>query len=155
MSRSSSISFEVWIPIVLLSAGLIWFLVIPSWRNIRGALEAAEWPQASATVIRAKAIESYSQERRHTIYDFRYRYRVGDREFTNSRYSFRFASGDQRSAVKKYSAGAEITVYYDPDDPSQSVVDRDSSAWWNYLVLSTIVLLPIAFLMRWRSVMRR
>lgn len=155
MSGNSRINLEVWLPSVLLAAGLIWYLVVPSWQNIRGSHKASTWSQTTATVIRSKAIESYSQGRNHTIYDFEYRYRVDDREFTSSRYSFRFASGDQRVAVKRHDVGHEITMYYDPANPSQSVVDRDSTAWWNYLVLSLVVLIPIAFSLRWRSVMSK
>ena len=154
MSSKSRINVEVWLPVVLLTAGLIWFLVVPTWRNIRDSLTATGWSQTRATVIQSKAVESYSQERRRTTYVFEYKYRVGDKDFTSRRYSFRFASGDQSTAVKRHSRGDEITVYYDPDNPSHSVVDRDSSPWWNYLVLAFVVLIPIAFSVRYVNVMR-
>ena len=38
--------------------------------------------------------------------------------------------------VAQYPHGSEVTVYYDPKDPTQSVLERTSSATWWLLVVA-------------------
>lgn len=142
---------EFWIPTSLLVAGLIWFLVLPTLRNVIGSWAVSSWSETTGQVIASRSYRVYIQQRQQTNYNFKYKYRVGPSEFQSRRYSFRYASGDQRLGVAKYGQGDEITVYYDPENPGQSVVDRDLNPWWNYLVLGFLVVVPIALLIRWKA----
>ncbi|MCA9200852.1 MAG: hypothetical protein KDA87_25110, partial [Planctomycetales bacterium] len=42
----------------------------------------------------------------------------------------------------KFDAGDLVRVYYDPQSPKRSVIDRESSPWWNYVVLAFSILVP-------------
>ena len=61
------------------------------------------------------------------------RYKIGT---THDKYEDR---DDARAAARSFVAGAPITVYYDPDEPSQAVLDR-SKDWFALLVPSVLSL---------------
>ena len=44
------------------------------------------------------------------------------------------SSGPARKVVKKYPVGTELSVYYDTDDPSNSVLEPGTT-WFTYLPL--------------------
>lgn len=150
-SQLRRINWEFWIPVSAGVAVVFWFLVIPSWQNMSGRWQAASWPSTTGRVIVSKTVESQHQERTTNVYRFRYQFVVDGKDYESDRYSFRFASGDRSTAVKKLGEGDEITVFYDPSNPNRCVIDRQSSAWWNYVVLSSLVLIPIALVLRFRT----
>ena len=151
-SLRGKVNWEFWIPAIGGTALVVWYLVIPSWQNISGQWRSASWPSTTGRVTASKTIESYQRERTTKVYRFSYEYVVEGERYEGNRYSFRFASGDHSSAVKKLGSGDEITVYFDPSNPNQSVIARDSGVWWNYVVLSSLVIVPIAVFLRFRNV---
>lgn len=154
-NRRNESHLEIWIPTSLLVTGVIWFLVVPTLRNILDSWTVSSWSETTGRVIASRSYCVYMQERQQTNYDFKYTYRVGETEYQSDRYSFRYASGDQRTGVARYGSGDDIGVYYDPANPGQSVIDRDMNPWWNYVVLGFLAMVPSALLIRWKSIMKR
>lgn len=68
-----------------------------------------------------------------------YAYEVGGTRYENDRYSFvQFSTSDRhpaRAIVDTHPVGTEITVYHDPDNPGESVIDLTSSGFPHLLVL--------------------
>lgn len=61
-------------------------------------------------------------------WDLRYRYTVNGHEYTGTRYHYGLMP-DSREALRvmaeDFPTGAEVTVYVNPDDPSEAVLKRD------------------------------
>ncbi|MEM9597289.1 MAG: DUF3592 domain-containing protein, partial [Acidobacteriota bacterium] len=79
--------------------------------------------------------------------DIRYSFQLDGSEYEGKRYSFRNATGDSRAAnevLQRYPVGDEITCWVDPDNPSQSVIDR-SPGWFLLLGLAPIPIIAIGF----------
>jgi Protein of unknown function (DUF3592) len=97
--------------------------------------DSANWKTASGEVLSSEIEESTSTDSNGTTSTtyraaISYRYFVNDTEFTGDRVRFGddIYSGSRSSAQEtadKYSVGTQIDVLYDPDDPSNSVVERD------------------------------
>ena len=69
----------------------------------------------------------------------KYRYVVAGREYTSMRYSYdSFSSSDSSWAyrvVKEHPPGAKVTVYCDPEEPSDAVLQRDVPSMSYFLLL--------------------
>src|SRR5262249_5089815 len=56
----------------------------------------------------------------------KYEFKVGGRTIDGTRVSIGDEGGlDMEAVLKRYPAGAEVTVYYDPRDPTKCVLERD------------------------------
>jgi len=91
---------------------------------------AARWPTASGRITRSEVdVRNRRHQGHHTAQSYvpvvEYVYRVDDVEFTNARYSFAWAYTQRQAEaiVQRHPEGAEVEVRYDPDAPSQSVID--------------------------------
>lgn len=149
---SGKINWEFWIPALFLSAVVAHYLILPSLWNVHSHMNAAHWSEVDGRVTVSKEYEVRAQERIITGYDFKYVYTVDGTSYQNDRYSFRYASGDKRLGVETHRPSDSVTVYYDPDSPSRSVINRSLSPWWNYFVLCSLVVLPIAIWIRIKRV---
>ena|SRR2546421_3002460 len=74
-----------------------------------------------------------------------YTYEVAGREWHGNRVAFGhepFGSyGDVQPRMERYVEGTEVTVYYDPADPSQAVLERGAaSATWFAIALGIVLL---------------
>lgn len=146
--QSSPFNSEFWIPTILGSAFVAWFLFVPSLRNIHQHWSVSKWETTDGIVTTSKTTTYLAQERQQTKFLFQYQYTVNGVEHTNDRFSFRFASGDQRTGVKSFRQGAKVTVYYDPVFPQQSVIDADGTPLWNYFVLISCFSVAVALAIR-------
>lgn len=107
--------------------------------------EARNWPEAQGTIV-SVTIRSYTpvagnqgrtraqRERLREYYpEITYRWEVDGQSYTGSRYTLgtTHEKYDERTeavaAALKYRNGAPISVYYDPRDPSEAVLDKSRS----------------------------
>ena len=121
--------------------------------SIYRAYESRGWPGVPGVVVSSKVVRiSGSRSRRSgprrtsRAAAVEYRYVVGDQEHVGRRISFAGTpAGDgARDVVRRYPRGADVTVYYDPDDPSSSVLEVGmvSVAPWILIGIG----LPFAFI---------
>jgi hypothetical protein len=88
------------------------------------------------------------QEVRKHLYraDVRYTYEVDGQSFTGRGHRVDiYSSGDRRHAqdvVDRYRNGRQVRVYYDPDDPARSVLERDVGTPSRWLMGATA---PLTF----------
>lgn len=79
--------------------------------------------------------------------DIRYSFQLDSKEYEGKRYNFSNGTGDLNAAndvLQRYPIGDEITCWVDPDDPSQSVIDR-SPGWFLLVGLVPIAFIAIGF----------
>ena len=78
-----------------------------------------------------------------------YEYAVGAATYQGRRWSFAQPAGTQESAqavVDRYPVGKAVTVYYDPKNPSSSVIERTMQGVWIILLVGGVFLF-VGFLM--------
>jgi len=102
----------------------IFLLVIPATKLIN----ALNWTETPA-VVESSTVRSWSTDDGTTHKaDVLYAYEAGGRRWLSNRRNFFSMSssdyGDSREVVESYPAGHATTCFVDPDDPSQSVLDR-------------------------------
>jgi len=101
----------------------------------RQAAAASKWPVTTGRIV-SSTVEHYRTRvggaRSGTLTTFyepvvEYSYRVNGREYHSSQLSFggRVAGSEQLAQAKaaQYPAGTEVSVHYDPDNPTNAVLD--------------------------------
>lgn len=87
---------------------------------------SATWPAAQGTVLSARYQPTENRGRNSTSCASKvtYRYDVGGQEFSGDRVSFGWNHDcdDNQTFVWRHPAGSSIQVYYQPSDPSVSVL---------------------------------
>ena len=93
------------------------------WPFAIGELESTE---LKLVVYRGREVGGGADEASAMVVDFRYRYRIGDREYRGQRVTFSDGINKTMRALRKlqdaYQGKSEIRVYYNPSKPSQSVL---------------------------------
>lgn len=104
-----------------------------------------------STTREFELVDSSDLQRTRTRFraDIEYSYRVGDREYRgNTRHSnvdvVAGAASSFSRLLRKYEKGREVTIYYDPREPSVSVLERTSIA---AVVASLFTLAGIAWIL--------
>lgn len=111
-------------------------------RGRRLASASARWPTASGTITTSDVIEEQIEEKNdddksiiRKIYryqvDLRYAYQIGNRDFVGTArnwggteiYGLRELA---ERAAGQYSCGQRVTVYYDPEQPRNAVLEPNS-----------------------------
>lgn len=138
----SNILFEIFLIIGVILGG---FLL---WQVLKG-LKAKNWPTVPGRVLASRVTTSvsYDDGHRSTTYgaEVSYHFEVDGLEYTGDRRSFAdYSSSSIRRAEKivaKYMPGTEVTVYYRPDEPEESVLEPGTN-----MVMVLFLLLPAIFL---------
>jgi len=92
----------------------------------------SQWPSTLGTVMMSRT-ETRSSGEGYTDYPVvQYSYQVGGRAYQN----MKLAPGPEvggsgaRKVVAKYPAGAQVMVFYDPQNPAEAVLERNAPAQW-------------------------
>ena len=141
----------VLITLVSLVAGLV--LLILGVRDIMGGMKSRSWPTTDGYVNSATIQKHYPSTSDHTrtptytpkVY---YEYTVDGKKYTAHRVSFSGATGgkygDAEEVVNRYPVGSKITVYYDPDNRAESVLEP-GFVWTSLIMaLAGLVFLGVA-----------
>ncbi len=98
----------------------------------RKMAEVSQWPSTMG-VVQMSTIEQRSSEDGHTDYPVvQYSYQIGGQIYQ----SMKLAPGPEvggtgaRKVVAKYPAGAQVMVFYNPQKPSDAVLERKAPALW-------------------------
>lgn len=136
---------------VLLFAGIGAFLIYYSIRSRKKAESSQGWPSTVGHVTEARVShhtntdadgdtqDSYSPE-------VRYHYSIAEQEYESSKIGFGLQqSYSSRSkaeqALTSFPQGSQVTVYYNPANPSDAVLERKAGGSTLSLVLGIIFLL--------------
>lgn len=128
---------------VLLTAYALW--------TFTSAWSAVRWEQTDAWVEKsevedASAVEGSTRAGYTPV--VRYRYEVGDREYTSTRLAAADAMprvyGSEARAqrdVEQWPLGRRVPVYYDPDDPATAALQVGGNGAWVYLGLGLVLMI--------------
>lgn len=115
-------------------AGLISLATFVKWREVQ---KAKSWRPVPGTIISSRSearkvqIDAAGGQTRgktemRNFPAIAFAYDVGGRRFTGTRYSLRENLGNfaVTETLAQYPKGAKVTVFYDPADPTQAVIER-------------------------------
>lgn len=114
--------------------------------NLRDARRSEAWPRTSGEIVHAEVEEHVTVRRdkdgERTSTDISYAsniaytYRVAGREHQGQRvrWDWELERTDAEATVARYPVGSGVTVYYDPDDPANAVLEPGGAAY-GYQVL--------------------
>ena len=93
----------------------------------------SQWPSTMGTVSMSTIEQRSSSESGYTDYPVvQYSYQVGGQAYQ----SYKLAPGPEvggsgaRKVVARYPAGAQVMVFYNPQNPSEAVLERKAPAQW-------------------------
>ncbi len=115
------------------AALMIGVLIVGTVIKMREVKAAQTWQTASAKItrseIRSKKAPDTTRRGQKTINypAVTYEYIVKGRRYTGDRISLAesIPESDIEPTLERYPVGAEVTVYYNPNNPNQSVLERD------------------------------
>lgn len=132
--------FAFALPMVAILAAIVSVVSFVRGRQLASA--SARWPTVSGTITMSAVIDEQIEDRSHndkaiirTIHrfqvDLRYAYRVAQRDYvgTNVNWSWTAVYGLRELAEKaasQYAQGQPVTVYYDPAQPGNAVLEPDN-----------------------------
>lgn len=114
---------------VLIGVGLVFW----GWSRLSTARESAEWPTVEGVVRSAHVEETGGGRKAKWSPIIRYEYRVEGRLYSSDHLSWAIEKYDTRREAEEivalFAPDTDITAYYNPADPSESVVlpDPESS----------------------------
>ncbi|MCD6405659.1 MAG: DUF3592 domain-containing protein [Planctomycetes bacterium] len=113
------------------------------WQGYMNLFALKAWQEVEATIVSTK-VEAHNSSDGTTYKPvIKYRYKVGPRRYTSSRYRLTGMSTANRAAQERitdeFEVGRTCTAYYDPGDPSQAVLNRDISYMFVVLVMFGLV----------------
>jgi len=146
----------LWAGVGMLAASL--WLVLQNWQDIKGSFfsDIATFRSAEGKVVSSSTYTSTRKRKTYHHYSIEYEYVVNGKNYRSDEITFNDNySLDQEFAqtyITKYPVGKKVTVYYDPHDPSFSVLEPekngDSGLGLLFLAFSTLVfVLSIAYLL--------
>jgi hypothetical protein len=116
---------------VLLVLNTIFLGIIYFMRRKMAAV--SQWPSTMGTVVMSRIEQRSSSEGGYTDYPVvQYSYQVGGQAFQ----SLKLAPGPEvggtgaRKVVARYPAGAQVMVFYNPQNPAEAVLERKAPAQW-------------------------
>lgn len=152
-----SIAIAILVGLVFAALGLLFAGIWVS--ELRQAIATRSWPQVTGRVLHARIIKSGWSNRSRgrvafsSVYDplVEYEYTVngvtyqGRRIAVGTGYSHS-VRGEVERQVAPYKAGADVTVFYDPADPSQAVLEHGLAGGPILLVIAGVVFVVIMLL---------
>ena len=111
-----------------------------------------DWPSTPGTITESRAITNYSRKGQPWI---SYKYEVNGKKHTGYGITPGAEINDPafaREVLTRFPKGAEVTVYYNPKNPSSAVLDRDSISqkyMWGWFWLGNLLMPVIILLGTW------
>lgn len=93
----------------------------------REAKRAAAWTKASARIVRSEMVKEKKNDKEVDVPKVEYEFPVGFHKFRGHRVSLGEIIGpiEATEMMKRYRVGGTAPVYYNRDDPRESVLERD------------------------------
>ena len=135
---------------VLVFAGIGAFLIYQSVRNRQKADASQSWPATSGQITEAHvshhtSTDSDGDSSDHYTPNVKYTYQAIGQEYEGTKFGFGFqqsygSSGKAQAALARFPVGAQVTVYYNPNNPAEAVLERKAGGSTLSLVLGIIFL---------------
>jgi len=132
--------------LVFAAAGV--FLIYQSVRSRQKADASRSWPATSGQVTDAQVAhhtntDSDGDTSEHYTPKVSYTYQALGQEYQGNKIGFGFqqsfgSSAKAQAALARFPVGGQVTVYYDPNNPSEAVLERKAGGSTLSLVLGII-----------------
>ncbi len=132
------------------------YLVYRALQDRKKAAESVSWPSTGgqiteARVERTEHTDSDGDSSYSYVPTVRYSYQVGEQVLTGKRIGFGFGKGYGRpakaeAALARFAVGSAVTVYYNPADPADAVLERTATGLTAGLIVGVALLLVAACL---------
>ena len=107
--------------------------------------DASQWPSVNGTVLSARLVSHGSIRYRADFPEISYSYEVGGKVYKSKHIA---AGGEMggvgaQSVLDRYPVSSQVTVYYDPKNPKDAVLEKKSvvQSWlWVILIFMNILL---------------
>jgi hypothetical protein len=126
------------------------FLIYQTIRSRQKAEASQDWPATAGQITEARvsrhtSTDSDGDTSEHYSPIVRFRYQVASQEYEGSKIAFGFqqsfgSHAKAQSALARFPVGAQVSVYYDPSNPSDAVLERKAGSSTVSLVLGIIFL---------------
>ncbi len=124
------------------ACAFVYGLIVPRWQVVR----ASSWPSVDGVVMHSSVGKSSSGTEMfgttNTFYSARitYQYQIGERRYRNNKIH---AGGSlatslpsvAREQAHRYPQGVEVDVFYNPDKPAESCLERDEQIALFYMAI--------------------
>jgi hypothetical protein len=135
---------------VLGFAGIGAFLIYQSVRSRRKADASQSWPATSGQITEAHVSHHTSTDSdgdisEHYTPKVKYTYQAIGQEYEGTNIGFGFQQsfgnpGKAQATLARFPVGGQVTVYYDPNNPAEAVLERKAGGSTVKLVLGIIFL---------------
>jgi hypothetical protein len=133
---------------VLVFAGIGAFLIYQSVRGRQKADASQSWPSTSGQITEASvshhtSTDSDGDTNDHYTPKVKYTYLAIGQEYKGDKLGFGFQQSfgslpKAQAALARFPVGAQVTVYYDPNNPAEAVLERKAGGASMSLVLGII-----------------
>ena len=120
---NSGAGWLILVPVLAILSGVVLILVAISLG--RKAKASLQWPAVPGTVLLSQLVEDNSGEFTSYLPLVTYAYAVNGQAFQSSRVAF--VASKSRKVIAKYPKGNAVQVYFDPQQPSTSVLEKGGS----------------------------
>jgi hypothetical protein len=141
-NRNDSIS---WSQLIVSLLPLGFLILVVRWHDVRGShfTDIRSLATTQGTIVHAETDKHSGRYGTSYHYDIKYEFYVGAERFRSDEVTFAGAGQkDQKSAqsyVERYRVGRRVTVYYDPSDPSFSVLEPSVRENFTLVFVSMII----------------
>jgi uncharacterized integral membrane protein len=140
-------NFNIIIYVAFLIGGLI-FIGVAINQYMKAKKAEKTWLTAPGVVLNSdiqvrQSRSSRGQTTRSYLPQVSYQYQVKDQTYTGDRLGFgsgSYGKGKANKIIAVYPQGAQVTVHYDPADPSKAVLETKATAGGSLLALGIILL---------------
>jgi hypothetical protein len=134
--------------LVFAAAGV--FLIIQSIRSRKKAETSQSWPATSGQITDARvehhtSTDSEGDRSDHYTPKVSYTYQVLGQAYEGNKIGFGFqqsfgSQGKAQAALTRFPVGGQATVYYDPNNPAEAVLERKAGGSTVSLILGIVFL---------------
>jgi Protein of unknown function (DUF3592) len=142
--------------LVMVFFGLFWSTLTLVFDGILGysfvnQIRASHFASTTGVITHSETTTEHGSHGSTTGVDIRYHYEVNGRPFEGTRYRYLEGSSSDskwaKDAVRRYSMGAEAPVFYNPKNPSESLLspglDGSDFMWIIFLTPFTLIMLGL------------
>ncbi len=149
--QPNSWAFFLIIIFCLVFVGIGVSMLIKLVASFRKASQSKQWSTTKGEIISSELDAQTSADEegnRSTTYIAQvfFRYQVGGLEYESSRINFNYGMRTsnirkQQSIVEQYPQGSAVTVFYDPDNPEESVLERRVNGAFTTILVSAVFII--------------
>ena len=127
------LSPNIFVPMIFVIIGLVMLFIY--FRNLAKVRASQAWPTAQGTVLqswvrKSRSTDSDGGDSYSYHPEIHYQYQIMGIEYQGNKIAFGPKIGGRSQAekmIEKYPTGANVTVYYQPDNPAKAVLERSIS----------------------------